>query len=128
MTWKTPALADCQPCIEPTEYQVLVAMAEFQEKTAGGVILTEATREKEGWGSAHARLLAVSPLAFTYVAKWPEGSRPPQVGDVVHTGKYPGEEVIGRDGKTYRLCSDREIKGIIERAEAQAVEAMSNAA
>jgi hypothetical protein len=73
------------------------------------VILTEATREKEGWGSAHARLLAVSPLAFTYVAKWPEGSKPPQVGDVVHTGKYPGEEVIGRDGKTYRLCSDREI-------------------
>lgn len=127
MTWKTPALADCDAGIEPTEYQVLVAMAEFEARTAGGIILTDATREKEGWGSAHARLLAVSPLAFSYSKEWPSEAAKPQVGDVVFTGKYPGEEVVGRDGKTYRLRSDREIAGIIERAEAQANE-VANAA
>jgi chaperonin GroES len=120
LSWKTPTVAECDPGIEPTEFQCLVIMAEFEAKTAGGIILTDATREKEGWGSAHARLLAVSPLAFTYTDRkdWPA----PRVGDVVHTGKYPGDEVIGRDGKTYRLITDREISGIIERADAQTLE------
>src|SRR6185312_6852784 len=112
MSWKTPDLASCDHGIEPTEFQCLVAMAEFEAKTAGGILLTDATREKEGWGSTHARLLAVSPLAFSYTDR--KDWTPPQIGDVVHTGKYPGAEVIGRDGKTYRLVIDREISGIIE--------------
>lgn len=126
MTWKTPALGDCDPGIEPTEYQVLVIMAEKEEKTAGGVLLPDATREKEGWGSTHARLLAVSPLAFSYTDRtdW----IPPAAGDVVFTGKYPGEEIVGRDGKAYRLCSDREISGIIERAGSAQAEGMKDAA
>lgn len=122
MTWKTPTLADCAPAIEPTEYQVLVAMAQKEAVTPGGILLPDALAEKEQWGSTHARLLAVSPLAFSY-ATWPGNARKPQVGDVVFVGKFPGDEVIGRDGKTYRLCNDREIAGIIERADAQAVEA-----
>jgi chaperonin GroES len=121
LTWKTPTFAECEPGIEPTEYQVLIAMAEFEGKTPGGIILTASTKEKEQWGATHARLLAVSPLAFTY-ATWPADARKPTPGDVVFVGKYPGDEVIGRDGKTYRLCSDREISGIIERAKAQAME------
>jgi co-chaperonin GroES (HSP10) len=120
MTWKVPTLADCSPGIEPTEFACLLAMAEKQEKTSGGILLPEATVEKEGWGSTHARLLAVSALAFSYTDRtdW----NPPRVGDVVFTGRFPGNEVIGRDGKSYRLCSDREISGIIERAGAQETE------
>jgi chaperonin GroES len=120
VSWTTPPPADCNPGIEPTEYQVLIVMAEKEEKTAGGILLPSAVQDKEQWGSTHARLLAVSPLAFSYTDRtdW----SPPRVGDVVFVGKYPGEVVIGRDGREYRLCSDREIAGIIERAEAQAVE------
>lgn len=116
MSWKVPTVAECDPQIEPFEFQVLVAMAEKPAKTAGGIMLPESTRDREEWGSDHARLLAVSPMAFNYV-ELPQGALRPQVGDVVFLGKYPGDEVTGADGKTYRLCSDREIKAVIERAE-----------
>jgi co-chaperonin GroES (HSP10) len=115
MSWNVPKVAECDANIDPMEFQVLVAMAEKQAVTAGGIMLPESSRDREEWGSDHARLLAVSPVAFTY-ANWPEGTRLPQVGDVVFLGKYPGDEVIGRDGRKYRLCSDREIKAVIERA------------
>lgn len=126
MTWTTPTVAESDPGIEPTEYCCLVRMAEFEGKTPGGIILTATTSDREQWGATHARLLAVSPLAFGY-AVWPDDARKPQVGDVVFVGRYPGDEVVGRDGKTYRLISDREISGIIERADAQPMEAQSAA-
>lgn len=115
MNWTVPTLAECDPKIEPFEFQVLVAMAEKPSVTKGGLVLPESIRDREEWGSDHARLLAVSPMAFNYV-ELPPTARRPQVGDVVFLGKYPGSEVTGADGKTYRLCSDREIKAVIERA------------
>lgn len=115
-TWTVPALSDCDAGIEPSEFFVLVAMAEKPQKSAGGIIFTDDTREREQWGSEHGRILAVSPLAFSY-AEWPDPSQRPQVGDVVFVGRYPGKEATGRDGKSYRLVADREIAGIIERAQ-----------
>lgn len=114
-TWTTPALADCAPGIEPTEYQVLIVMAEKAEKTAGGIILTADSHEKAQWGADHGRLLAVSPLAFTYEKDWGQ-ARKPQIGDVVFAGRFPGDEIIGRDGRKYRLCEDRAISAVMERA------------
>lgn len=118
MNWTVPTLADCDHGFEPMEFKCVVIMAQKPEKTAGGIILAPEAQEREQFGSDHARLLAISPLAFTY-ENWPEGARKPQVGDVVFLGKYPGVEVIGRDGKTYRICNDREIAAVMERAEAQ---------
>lgn len=117
-TWRTPTLQECSGCgVEPTEFQILVSMSEKAEKTAGGILLPEATKDKAQWGSDHARLVAVSPHAFTYVQTWPEGSRKPQVGDVVFVGKFPGDEITGRDGRTYRLCSDKEVLAVMERVQ-----------
>lgn len=116
MTWKLPSLAECQPQIEPSEFKVLCAMAEFQDKTAGGILLTQDTREREAFRAATGRLIAVSPHAFSYAAETAWSGREPQVGDVVFLGKFPGEEVEGADGRTYRLCSDREIGAVLERA------------
>lgn len=120
-SWTVPTLADTNAGIEPTEYFVLVVMAQKDAKV-GSIILPDTTREREQWGSEHGRILAVSPLAFSYADHWPPGAKP-AVGDVVFVGRYPGKECEGRDGKPYRLVSDREISGIIERASAQTVEA-----
>jgi co-chaperonin GroES (HSP10) len=120
--WTVPDLKDCDAGIEPTEYNVLIAMATKPEKSAGGVIFTEETRDREQWGAEHGRILGVSPLAFNYAA-WPNPSDRPAVGDVVFVGRYPGKQAVGRDGKTYHLVSDREIAGIIERAQPQTMEA-----
>lgn len=117
MSWSTPKLEDCSPGIEPTEYQCLIAMAEKAKQTAGGILLPEAVHDKEQWGSDHARLLACSPLAFSYSKDWPTQARKPQPGDVVFVGKFPGDEITGRDGRAYRLISDREILGIIKEPE-----------
>jgi co-chaperonin GroES (HSP10) len=115
MTWVTPPLSDCLGSgIEPTRYSVLVAMATKPAKTAGGIILTDATNEKDQWAAKLARLVAVSPLAFSY-ADWPEGSRKPQVGDVVFVGLYPGEDIELPDGRKFRICQDSEIEAVVER-------------
>jgi co-chaperonin GroES (HSP10) len=126
MTWKLPTLAECDPGIEPFEYQVLVAMAQKEEKTSGGVILPDATQFRQSWGSDHALLVAVSTAAFSY-HDWPAGTTMPAPGDVVFVGQFPGDEITGRDGRKYRLCSDRSIGAVIERAAAQPQE-LSNAA
>lgn len=117
MTWTVPKLTDCDPGVEPFEFTVLVVMAEKEAKTSGGIMLPESTRDREEWGSDHARILAASPLAYTY-AVWPEGTLTPAVGDVVFVGRYPGSEIMGRDGRKYRLIDGREVKAVIERAHA----------
>lgn len=116
MTWTVPELSACDAGIEATEYCVLVAMAEKPAKTKGGIILTDEGRDREQWGSEHGRIISVSPLAFSY-AEWPDRAAMPAVGDVVFVGRHPGKEATGRDGKKYHLVSDREVLGIIERAE-----------
>jgi co-chaperonin GroES (HSP10) len=115
MSFIVPALADCDPGIAPTEFQVLLIMGEKPEKTTGGVFLTDDAKDRENFRSARARLVAVSPHAFSYVADWSD-ARKPRPGDEVVTGKYPGDEVTGRDGKTYRICTDRDVKAVVEGA------------
>jgi co-chaperonin GroES (HSP10) len=70
VTWRVPTVAECDPGHEPTEFMVLVAMAEKPSKSAGGILLPEATREREQWGAEHGRILAISPLAFSYSDLW----------------------------------------------------------
>ena len=97
---------------------VLVAMAEKEAKTAGGILLPEATQEREQWGSTHARLLAVSPLAFSYTDRmdW----TPPAVGDVVEFTPAPAAESntirIGRQpGLVYLQAIIMEEKKLVEK-------------
>lgn len=114
--WTVPALADCDPGIEPARYGVLLAPAERSEKTAGGILLPDVMRDRDQWRANSFRLVAVAPFAFTYEKDW-SGARKPQVGDVVFAGEFPGDEVTGRDGRKYRLCEDTQIRAVIERIE-----------
>lgn len=118
MSWTVPELKDCDPGIEPFEYQVLVRMAAPTKVTSGGVILADATHFKQSWGSDHALLVAVAPAAFSY-HDWASQTKMPTPGDAVFVGQFPGHEIVGRDGEKYRLCADREIRAVLERAEAR---------
>jgi co-chaperonin GroES (HSP10) len=113
-TWTTPDLTECNPGIEPMHINVLVAMAELPKKSAGGIIIPDATHERESWGADHARVIAVSQHAFTYAKDWT--SPQPQPGDVVFVGKYAGSDVMGQDGRKYKLVTDQEIAAVIERS------------
>ena len=114
MSWKIPDLTDCKPDIAPVEFKVLVAPAEKERVTAGGIHLPEASAAKDDFAHEKGRIVAVSPLAFTY-SDWPDDGCKPRIGDVVHFGRYAGALVEGADGKEYRLMSDRDIGAILQR-------------
>lgn len=98
--------------IMPTEYRVLIRPISVDEKTKGGIILPDETRERDKYAVQEGELVAVSPLAFSY-ADWPEGAQLPKVGDMVIFAKYSGSSRKGRDGVEYRVINDRDIVAVI---------------
>jgi co-chaperonin GroES (HSP10) len=108
-----PAVGECNVGMHPVEYNCIVAPATVPEKTKGGVILGDQTREMIGLAYQIGRLVELSPIAFNY-DKWPTGSHPPKVGDVVWYARYAGGLVTGRDGREYRIIKDKDIGGVIE--------------
>lgn len=92
----------------PLEDRVVVKPQEAEEKTAGGIVLPDAAKEK--------------PLSGTVVAVG-EGKRmkngepaPMSVkkNDVVLFGKYSGSEVEV-DGEEYKILRESEILGVLEK-------------
>lgn len=102
--------------IHPTAYNVLVEPREVQEKTAGGLIIPDQTKEKEGFARTEGVLVEASPMAFAWV-DWPEGGVKPEVGQRVMFAKYNATEVSGIDGKKYWLMKDESIVATVEEAE-----------
>ena len=91
---------------KPLGDRVLVKRLEGQDKTAGGIYIPEAAKEKAQIGE----VLAVGPGAKTDK----EGNliKPAvKVGDKVYFGKYAGTEVLGHDKLVIR---EEEILGIVE--------------
>ncbi|WP_165842920.1 co-chaperone GroES [Phenylobacterium deserti] len=111
-TAKIPALTECDPGLAPTEYNILIIPEVIEEKTKGGLFLPEQVKETDELAQTRGRIVAASPLAFNY-DNWPETARKPQVGDVVWYGRYAGTLIEGRDGKTYRLCKDKDVGAVV---------------
>lgn len=107
-----PSLSECDAGLQPVEFNVLIAPEVIEEKTKGGIILTDTIKETDRNAAIRGRLVAVSPCAFDY-AEWPQGARKPQPGDEVLYGKYAGTLIQGRDGKDYRLLKDRDVGAIV---------------
>ena len=97
--------------IRPVEFNVLVLPKKQEERTAGGILVPEAARERMQAAAVEGEIIAVSPLAFTY-EDWGNHAMP-KVGDRVFFAKYAGMTVKGRDGVEYRLCKDKDIAGVI---------------
>lgn len=109
-----PQLVDCNPGLEPMEYNVVVAPAIMAAKI-GSIFMPDDAKDRMEMAMQIGRILAVSPIAFNY-DHWPEGAEPPGVGDVVWFVKHGGGPFVGRDGKDYRLIKDKDIGAIIIRA------------
>ncbi len=92
--------------IEPLGHRVLLKMKPLEEKTAGGIILTNESYYKRQMAEMNAEVLALGEEAFIDHAKKPE------VGDWVLIPKHAGllYEIEGVD---YRLLDDTHIQGII---------------
>lgn len=100
--------------IQPIEFNVLVKPQTVEEKTKGGIILSDVTKEADKYAQQRGEIVALSPLAFSY-ADWPAGTTLPKVGDEVFFGKYAGTLVKDDDGNEFRLVKDKEIAAVVVR-------------
>lgn len=89
----------------PLGDRVLVMRLEDQEKTAGGIIIPDAAREKAQTG----KVLAVGAGRVDNSGKVIPMTV--KVGDVVYYGKYAGTEA----SKDYLIVREDEILGIVEK-------------
>ena len=90
---------------KPLGDRVLVKRIDDEEKTAGGIIIPDAAKEKAQTGSI---------LAVGSGSKDTNGKYIPlevKVGDVIYFGKYAGTEA----GKDHLIIREDEILGIVER-------------
>jgi len=104
-----PSLNDCNPGLRPVEYYVLIAPEATEERTAGGIYIPQAKRETDEVATQRGRIVAQSPLAWTFAEGDDHRGKP---GDVVLFGRYAGSLIEGADGKTYRLCRDKDVAAI----------------
>lgn len=110
-----PAFEDCKDHgFRPKEYNVLVAVSANVEKTtAGGIIIPDSTIENMEEAGQTGRLIAVSPLAFTYSDKWDKEDYP-KVGDLIVFARFAGNPQVGLDGVLYRVCKDQDVMSVYD--------------
>lgn len=112
MTAKVIELKQPNPSgIEPSEFNVLVLPKKVEDKSKGGIILPDETKDRDQFAQMHGELVAVSPVAFTY-ADW-NGAKPPRPGDHVLFAKYSGAKVTGKDGIEYRIVKDKDVAAVL---------------
>jgi len=96
----------------PLEYNVIIAVAQVEEKTKGGIILSAETVDSQSSQAQVGRLIAMAKNAFDYVPSGDDSM--PKVGDLVWFARFGGKEFTGKDGKTYRIMKDKELISILE--------------
>ncbi|KAI4377820.1 hypothetical protein MLD38_015394 [Melastoma candidum] len=93
--------------LQPLNERVLIKVAEAEEKTAGGLLLTEATKEKPSVGT----IIAVGPGPLD-----DEGNRKPlsvAPGNTVMYSKYAGNDFKGSDGSNYIVLRASDVMAVL---------------
>ena len=108
--------------ITPCGSLLLVQIRTPPEKTAGGIIMVEDTKDTELWNTQVGKVIAVGPLAFRKrdtMEQWPEGAWV-QAGDYIRIPKYIGDRwsvpISGRADKAqamFLIIEDHKIIGKI---------------
>lgn len=83
--------------IKPIGERVLVKREEIEEKSTGGIILTQAVQERPNQGEVR----AIGDV---------EGI---EVGDTVVFGKYAGTDVLDVDGESLIFIDLKDVKAVI---------------
>ena len=93
----------------PIEDRVLIKPVLMEEKTAGGIVLAQDTKQTEDMASMHGTLVAAGEEGLARMTK--HGIN---VGDLILYAKYAGQVFKGKDGGTYRIMNAGDI---VARAE-----------
>lgn len=93
--------------LKPLNERVLIKVAEAEEQTAGGLLLTEASKQKPSIGT----VVAVGRGTLDS-----EGKRKPlsvSAGDTVMYSKYAGNEFKGKDGSDYIALRASDVMAVL---------------
>ncbi|XP_061361527.1 20 kDa chaperonin, chloroplastic-like [Gastrolobium bilobum] len=93
--------------LKPLNDRVLIKVAEAEKTTAGGLLLTEATKEKPSIGT----VIAVGPGPLDE-----EGNRKPlsiTPGNTVLYSKYAGNDFKGKDGSDYIALRASDVMAVL---------------
>lgn len=99
--------------VRPIGTSVLVLMDQCAEASSGGVLLPPEKIGQMNQASESGVIVQVGSAAFAYYddgSKWTDYK--PVPGDRVFTERYGGRELMGQDGKTYRMMTYTCIGGI----------------
>jgi co-chaperonin GroES (HSP10) len=108
--------------IKPTGSRTLVQIRRPKEKTKGGILYSEYTKEAEQDNTQVAKVISVGPLAFrnrNTMELWPEGAWYKE-GDFVFVSKYGGarwrRDIPGARGEKveFVIFNDLDIVGTVD--------------
>ena len=100
---------------KPTGWRLLVLPFKMKEKTKGGLVLAEATLEKQQVASQCGLVLAMGAQCYKDKERYPEGPWC-KVNDWVMFARYAGSR-IKIDGGEIRLLNDDEVLATIDSPE-----------
>jgi chaperonin GroES len=99
----------------PTGWRMLVLPFKMKEKTKGGLVLAEATLERQQVASQCGLVLAMGPDCYKDKERYPDGPWC-KVNDWVMFARYAGSR-IKIDGGEIRLLNDDEVLATIDSPE-----------
>ncbi|MBN1490350.1 MAG: co-chaperone GroES [Phycisphaerae bacterium] len=97
-----------KPKIRPLDDRILVEQAEAEEKTAGGIVLPDAAKEKPQRGTVK----ALGPGKLLDSGE--RGTMNVKVGDEVFYGKYSGTNVE-IEGTKYVILREADVLAVITK-------------
>ena len=97
---------------DPVGYKLLIAIPSKEEKTEGGILLTEDTRRREEAASITGMILKIGPDAYADTERFPGGPWCKE-GDWIVMRSYTGTR-IEVHGQEFRIINDDSVEAIVE--------------
>jgi len=109
---KEPKELEKEQIPQPTGWRIIVLPFKMDEKTAGGVLMTETTLERQQVASQCGLVLKMGPQCYNDKERYPEGPWC-KVNDWVVFARYAGSR-IQIEGGEIRLLNDDEILATVK--------------
>lgn len=112
---------EVEPGQAPTGYKILIQIRVVPEKTKGGLIITQDTRDADQIVTTVGKVVAVGPAAYRDRATGREWIGAPwcKVGDYVRVPKYAGVDFRVNDAP-FRYYNDEDVIAILTEEAAAA--------
>ena len=109
-TSETEAARSVQLNVTPKGYKILIALPIIEEKTKGGIILTQDLLKREHVASILGTVVAMGPACYTG-DRFPDGAWC-GIGDHVIFKSYSGTRFTHND-QEFRLINDDSVEGVV---------------